>query len=103
MNALIENNKTNIQLLCKEQQVETLYLFGSALTDTGFMPTSDVDFIFTYKKDEEGLPLSPFDYFDFLFSLEKILGRKVDLVAKEKIKNKYFLENVNRHMVKVYG
>ena len=103
MNTLIEKNRIDIQLLCKAQQVETLFLFGSAANDDAFTPSSDIDFIFTYKKDKEGLPLSPFDYFDFLFSLEKLLGRKVDLVAKEKIKNRYFSENVNKQMVKLYG
>ena len=67
-----------------------------------FTKKSIQNFIFQYKKDNEGLPLYPFDYFDLLFTLEKITGKKVDLVAEEKIKNKYFMERVNKEKISIY-
>ena len=47
--------------------------------------------------------LPPFyDYFDLLWKLEAITGRKIDLVAEKKIKNKYFLEQVLKDRIKIY-
>jgi predicted nucleotidyltransferase len=46
--------------------------------------------------------LAPFDYFDLLFSLEEITGRKVDLVVADGIKNYFFLEQVEKEKVRIY-
>ena len=54
------------------------------------------------KKIKNGLTISQFDYFDLMFSLEKITGKKIDLVAEEKIKNKFFLKRVNQEKIKIY-
>ena len=61
-----------------------------------------MDFLFQFIKDEQGLSISGYDYFDLMFDLEKITGRKVDLVDEEKIKNKIFLSTVNNEKIKIY-
>jgi predicted nucleotidyltransferase len=61
-----------------------------------------LDFLFQFIKDEQGLSISGYDYFDLMFDLEKITGRKVDLVDEEKIKNKIFLSTVNNEKIKIY-
>ena len=43
------------------------------------------------------------NYFDFQEALEKVLGRKVDLVVEKGLKNKYFIQNVNRTKHLIYG
>ena len=98
----VKNNLALIIETCKSMQVKSLYLFGSGARGKEYNLESDLDFIFQYKKDNEGLPLYPFDYFDLLFTLEKITGKKIDLVAEEKIKNKYFLERVNKEKISIY-
>jgi len=98
----VKNNLEAIYDACKKYHVESLYLFGSGARGEEYNLESDLDFIFQYKKDNEGLPLYPFDYFDLLFTLEKITGKKVDLVAEEKIKNKYFIERVNKEKISIY-
>ena len=67
-----------------------------------FYKKSDLDFLFQFKKDKHGSPVSKYDYFDLLFELERITGKKIDLVAEEKIKNKFFLRRVNREKIKIY-
>ena len=82
MQQILESNIIKIKKACEFYHVKNLYAFGSAVNGT-FTNESDVDFLVDYFKDEEGLPKEPFDYFDFLFSLEDIVGRKVDLVVNE--------------------
>ena len=43
------------------------------------------------------------NYFDFQESLERLFGRKVDLVVEKGLKNKYFIANVNRTKQIIYG
>jgi len=85
-----------------KMQVESLYLFGSAVHGDEFSADSDLDFLLRYKRDNEGLPLHPFDYFDLLFSLEEITGRKVDLVVEDGIKNSFFKEQVEKEKIRIY-
>jgi len=37
-----------------------------------------------------------------MFELERITGRKVDLVAESEIRNKYFLKRINPEKIKLY-
>lgn len=99
---IVETNLEEIKKLCDKMQIQSLYLFGSGSSEKRFTKNSDLDFLFQFKKDEQGLPISGYDYFDLMFGLEKITGKKVDLVAEEKIKNKYFLEKVNQEKIKIY-
>jgi uncharacterized protein len=102
MIAVLENNLVEIIKTCREMQVKSLYLFGSATRENEFTAKSDLDFLFQFNKGKDGLPLSKYDYFDLLFRLEEITMKKVDLVAEEKIRNKYFLERVNKEKIKIY-
>lgn len=101
MIAISENNLTQINNACIKYHIKSLYLFGSATTDN-FTKESDLDFLVDYFKDAEGLPKAPFDYFDFLFSLEEITGRKVDLVVKDAVRNSYFKKEMDKQKVLLY-
>lgn len=92
MQQILELNINKIKKACELYHVKNLYAFGSAVSGH-FTNESDVDFLVDFFKDEEGLPKAPFDYFDYfdlLFSLEKIIGRKIDLVVNDAIRNIYF-------------
>lgn len=99
---LITNNIERITQACRAYEVKTLYLFGSAATGK-FKPGSDLDFIVDYNKDNEGLPVSQFDYFDFLFKLEEITGEKVDLVVSGASRNRYFNERADKEKILLYA
>ncbi|MBU8901771.1 MAG: nucleotidyltransferase domain-containing protein [Victivallales bacterium] len=49
MNKIISENIDEIKLLCESHNVERLFAFGSACTDT-FNEASDVDFLVSFKK-----------------------------------------------------
>lgn len=99
---LIELNLQRIIDLCKKHKVKSLAVFGSILTDR-FNDNSDVDLLVDFE------PTDPdkFDYvtnfFDLQDSLESLLKRKVDLVVGNGLRNKYFINNVNRTKQIIYG
>lgn len=99
---VVKKNISSITETCKKMQVKSLYLFGSGTRDADFNDKSDLDFVFSFIKNKEGFPSAGFDYFDLLFALEEILGKKVDLVAEEKIKNRFFYDQVKKERVKLY-
>ena len=101
MHPIIENNKCSIEKLCKENKVEKLYVFGSILTDK-FTEKSDLDFIVTFDKSLELLDYAD-NYFDFLFSLEKLFKRDIDLISEKSLQNPYFIYELNKTKQLVYA
>lgn len=99
---LIELNLQHIIDLCRRHKVKSLAVFGSILTDR-FNDQSDIDLLVDFE------PIDPdkFDYvtnfFDLQDSLEALLKRKVDLVVGSGLRNKYFINNVNRTKQVIYG
>lgn len=100
---VVMNNLDKIIEACKQMQVKRLYLFGSGSRRFDFdYSDSDLDFMFQFINGKDGLPIAGYDYFDLLFMLEEITGRKIDLVAEERISNKYFLESINKDKIRIY-
>ncbi|MDP3930311.1 MAG: nucleotidyltransferase domain-containing protein [Bacteroidota bacterium] len=99
---LIEQHIDAISEICRKHQVKELYAFGSVLDENRFRPDSDVDLIVRF---EESLPVEK--YFDFYFdcveSLEKMFGRRVDLMINSTIRNKYLRENIEETKELVYA
>ena len=102
MVALIKDNMPAILGLCKKYHVRSFYLVGSATKEDRFNDESDVDFLYRFNKEE--IPEMDYadNYFDLLFALQDMLNRKVDLVAEEKMKNKYFIESINSSKQLIY-
>jgi predicted nucleotidyltransferase len=92
--------KKQINELCTQHKVRSLYAFGSVLSPK-FNENSDIDLIVEFKdidvKDYAD------NYFDFKFSLETILNRPIDLLEAQAIKNPYFKQVVNQTKQLVYG
>ena len=102
MHPIIKHNIQAIETTCKSMGVKHLYVFGSTARETDFDLSSDIDFLYAFIKDSDGFPKAGYDYFDLLNKLEEITGKKVDLVAEEKIKNSFFLNRINKEKIKVY-
>lgn len=97
---LIENNIQKIIDLCKKHKVHKLFVFGSILTNR-FNEKSDVDLIVDFNKAEVN---DYFDnYFEFKYSLEDLLGRQIDLIEEQTIKNPYLKKNVNATKTLIFG
>ena len=88
--------------LCLKHKIKTLAVFGSILTDR-FNDQSDVDLLVNFDTTDHEKWDYVSNYFDFQEALEKVFGRKVDLVVEKGLKNKYFIANVNRTKQMIYG
>jgi uncharacterized protein len=96
----VEKNKDEIQRLCKNHKVKSLYSFGSVNT-TRFSDTSDVDLLVDFAITD---PLEYTEnYFDLKFELERILNRSIDLLEKKAIKNQFLRENIDNSKILIYG
>lgn len=77
-----------IARFCRERGISRLELFGSSLRED-FREDSDVDLLCTMRPEiQQGL----FEWVALKFDLERLIGRKVDLVSRlgvERSKNPY--------------
>lgn len=89
---LIEDNRAALEELCRRYGVKRLEVFGSAAGGEFDPERSDVDFLVEFEPVEAGRPAD--QYFGFLQELETLLGRGVDLLVLEAIRNPYFLRNI---------
>lgn len=96
----INKHKTGIMALCKKHKVNSLYVFGSILSDK-FKKNSDIDLLVSFKNID--LLEYADNYFDFLFSLEDLFKRKVDLVTEKSLSNPYFIKSINESKQLIYG
>lgn len=98
---LILDNMQSIIALCKKYKVKALYVFGSILTPR-FNDKSDVDFSAVFNHDSDPLVAGE-NFMNFYMDLETLMGRKIDLVDEDFIKNKYFREELNETKQLIYG
>ncbi len=87
-----------IKQICRDLVVERLFVFGSAAAGK---QGADSDLDFLVKFDRRSGPLFA-RFFNLKHRLEQILGRDVDLVLEDSIKNPFFRESVNQNKVLVY-
>ena len=99
---LIELNMDKIIALCKKYKVKKLWVFGSILTPR-FNDQSDVDFSVLFKKGEIKLLEYADNFFDFIDELKVLLGRDIDMVCEDAVKNPYFLKELDVTKRLIYG
>jgi hypothetical protein len=96
----IEQHREEIAALCGRYGLRKLELFGSAASGRFDPGTSDVDLIYEFNDDLTSL----FDrFFGLVEDLERLLGRKVDLVSSQDVRNPYFLQVANQHRITLYA
>ncbi|MBD5214187.1 MAG: nucleotidyltransferase [Bacteroidales bacterium] len=99
---LIELNIQHITDLCHRYKVKTLAVFGSILTDR-FNNESDVDLLVDFEEVDHDKFDYVSNYFDFKDALENLFNRKVDLIEKKGLRNKYLIANIDRTKQMIYG
>ena len=102
MHAEIAEKKEELAELCHRHGVVRLEVFGSAARGTDFDPqTSDADFLVEFRLDGDRAPLQ--QYLDFAEALRQALGRSVDLVESDAIRNPYLRVAIDRSCELVYA
>ena len=100
-NQLLEDKRDAIAALCARFKVERLEVFGSALRPDFDVRNSDLDLLVQFK------PISGYArvdaYFDLRDELKALLGREVDLVMTDAVKNRYILREIERTKQLVYA
>ena len=102
MVSLIEKNRKALKELCVKFQVQRLEVFGSASTGRNFDPEkSDLDFLVEFQTLQQGKYADA--YFGLLDALETLFNRHVDLVMPRAIKNRYFIESIDKNREVLYA
>ena len=96
----ITQQQKNLAKLCRRYRVRQLQAFGSAVTGEFVPATSDLDFIAEFA-DTQAFDYAD-RYLDFAEALEKLFKRRVDLLTKRSIRNKYFRAEVERTSRVIY-
>lgn len=76
---------SEVERFCKKWRVQSMWLFGSVLRDD-FTPESDVDVMIRFREDANW---TYWDYPDMTDELERIFGRKIDLVEERALGNPF--------------
>lgn len=102
MHAAIAEKKHELAKLCRRHGVVRLEVFGSAARGIDFDPkSSDADFLVQFRLDGDRVPLQ--QYFDFAEALRQALGRSVDLVESDAIRNPYLRAAIDKSREVVYA
>jgi predicted nucleotidyltransferase len=96
----LDQYNNQIETLCKQHQVTSLYAFGSVLNDQ-FNDSSDIDLVVDFAPI--AVELYADNYFDLKFSLEDVLKRPIDLLEEKAIKNPYLRQSIEAKKQLVYG
>ena len=83
MNPKLQLDREGLAAFCRKWKIREMSLFGSALRDD-FGPESDLDFLVSFEPET---PLDIDRLLDMKEELEVRLGRPVDLVEKEALRN----------------
>jgi predicted nucleotidyltransferase len=97
---IIDRNIEELKKLCTLYNVEKMYLFGSIL-NANFNKESDIDFLVKFKTIEISTYFD--NYMDFKENLEKLLGREVDLVEEQTLRNPILINSINKSKELIYG
>jgi uncharacterized protein len=97
---ILASYSAEITELCRRFGVRRLEVFGSATTDAFDPAHSDFDFLYEFD-DTTGLDAFH-RYFGLIDELQRLFGRKVDLVSSKNVENPYFLRKINRQRRVVY-
>lgn len=100
MIAVIDEQKEQLEVLCRRHHVRRLEVFGSAADGTFDPARSDIDFLVEYLALQAGEHYEA--YFGLIEDLERLFGRRIDLVEATCLKNPYFIEGVNESRTLVY-
>jgi uncharacterized protein len=101
MHSLLEQHRHELLELCQKHDVRRLDVFGSAARDDFDVQRSDLDFLVEFNNFT--IHNAADRYFDLLFDLEALFGRKIDLVSDAAIRNPYLRRSVDSDRINLYA
>lgn len=101
LSAELDSKRHAIVALCEKYGVHSLDLFGSAADDDWHPEQSDLDFIVVFRP-QSGRSIAD-RYLGLAQDLERLFGRRVDLVTERAIRNPFFRRNVDANRTTIYA
>lgn len=101
MTHFLENRIDEIITLCKKHKVRSISLFGSAARNT-MNVESDVDLLVDFSEDVTLLDYAD-NYFSLIDGLERITGRKVDLLTTRSLRNPILKRSIDSSKIDLYA
>jgi predicted nucleotidyltransferase len=101
MISLVESKREEVALVCRKYRVRRLGLFGSAARGVFDPEKSDLDFLADF---EDRAPTGSYAarVLDFSEALEKLFGRRVDVVIEQSVRNPFFRKVIESQRESVY-
>lgn len=99
--SFILDQQEAVHRLCMKLSISELSVFGSAIRADFNPQESDLDFLVAFE-DPEAPGISD-RYFSLADGLEQIFQCPVDLITRQSIKNRIFLETVNSTSQPLYA
>jgi predicted nucleotidyltransferase len=97
----IETKLAQVHEIFEKHKIETAFVFGSGLTDA-FGDDSDIDILVNLI---EGI--DPVEGGEHLWQLEEeleeLFGRQVELITERSLTNPYFIQEVEKKKIQIYG
>ncbi len=91
MNSIILNKMEELNDLCLQYDIKSMYVFGSVCTEK-FNEESDIDILISFK--DISIEKYTDNYFELHHKLEELFGRKVDLMTEKSLSNPYLIESI---------
>jgi hypothetical protein len=98
---ILLEHASDIKLLCMENHVKALFVFGSVLTDEFDEATSDMDFVVELQKNSDPIVIGE-SMLNLWNGLEQTFSRPVDLLRLENVRNPILKQEIEETKVVVY-
>ncbi len=95
----IEIDDSIIETLSRKHQIKELSCFGSVLRED-FNEYSDIDILVVFEKEAD---YSLFDIFQIREEFSSALGKKVNLIEKDSLRNPYRRDNILKNSRIIYA
>ena len=96
----LNKHKDQLAVICSEYNVESLYVFGSASTDS-LNANSDIDLLVKFKNFDIAKYFQ--NYMGFKSKLKSLFKREIDLLEEQTLKNPILIQSINKTKEQVYG
>ena len=100
MHPLIISHADEIEELCRRTGVARLDLFGSAAGGDFDIAASDFDFLVSFKSEARRRAFD--NFFDLKEGLAKVLGRSVDLLTADSLRNPILAREIEASRQNLY-
>ncbi|MEQ9288129.1 MAG: nucleotidyltransferase domain-containing protein [Cyclobacteriaceae bacterium] len=97
---IVKDQIQQVKDLCRKHRVESLYLFGSAVSGD-LMADSDIDFLVKFQSFD--LKLYFKNYMSLKKQLDNLFKRDIDLLEEQTLKNPCLIRSIDQSKQLIYG